>query len=1509
MWRFLAPFRNREPQLAVRRSRKGLGKRPASCRPWLESLEDRTVLDVGDSLGSALLTGLGPAAGTYTMPSEFMGDGRFKTLDVDLYRFDAQAGQALKATTSAPSGTNNTADTILILFDANGTYLAENDNAYGTGNSPFSRIDYQFTASGGYYIGVSGAGNYYYNPNLAGSGTPAFSTGYYRLDLSLSTPVADAAGDTLATALDTGFGPNPSSTPSTYSVPSAQIGDGLYLTKDVDFYKFTANAGALLTASTALPSTGGQSMYTYLGLFDVHGSLLATGYPYYYSNTYASIQSYQFGSDGTYYLAVAGNPPYYYNPNVGGSAYYAGSVGDYRLDMSLYTPPPDAAGDTLATAQDTGLNQASGTFTATAKIGDGTYLNRDVDLYKVQVNAGQAVSVTTALPSGGQALSTYVRLFDASGHELTNSIPYTYGYGSIPGYEFNTAGTYYIGVSGYYNFYYDPNVPPSFNNYSYFQTGDYSININLFSPTPDPAGDTLATALATGLGSGATTSYTTNDYIGDGLYLNKDVDLYKFHAAAGQGLIANTTQPASGTTVTSILRLFDATGHPLLSDAFSNGRFNHFKYLFSADGDYYLGVSGYPNYNYDPNVGGSGSTYSYYYYPPTGNYSLSLNLVTPTFDSEGDTLATAVSTGLGAADGSYSHAAKIGDNWWEGKDVDIYSFQATAGQFLNASTSLPSGGSSMATIVRLFDANGNQLATAFPYNYPTYSSYASLQQYKFSASGTYYVGISGYYNPYYNPKVAGSGNNAYSTGDYALTLSLVTPTPDNVGDTIATALDTGINGQVQATATFGMTAKIGDGLYLSSDVDMYKFHGSAGQAISAATSLPAGGQSMTTYLRLFDSAGNQLATGYGSPYYGNSYASLSKSVLPADGDYYIGVSGYPNWYYNPNVGGSYINYYGQLPSTGDYHLDLSLTTPPPDVGDTLATAQVTTLGPAAGTYAVPNQHIGDGAYGARDVDMYRIQANAGQLLSITFGLPAGGQAMNGVVRLFDPDGNEVNFTYYYNSWYNGNGSVVVIQDLQLRKTGAYSIGISGAGNFFYNPTVAGSGWYAWSTGDYSLNLALVDPPPPDSVGDTLATALPTGLGTTSSTYTMPSTQIGDGTWRSLDVDMYQFTAPAGLKLTAITSAPAGSTNPMYTVLRLFDASGHELQLSGSFLPSTNGGGYSEIDYVFATAGTYYIGVSGNYNAYYDPTVAGSDPYPYGASTGDYRLDMTLSVPVPDNVGDTLSTALATGLGTNGKKSYNFGKATIGDGAYGARDVDLYQFQADAGQTFTAMASLPNGSSLTYGPELRLFDSSGNELANSYDYNQLEWQFDTPGIYYVGVSGPGNGGYDPNMAGSGQGAATGAYILDLNLIDPKVVQGHNVKPSVRGHGEIGQQNGQKPVGEQINSIDVNAWLDGNGNVHGRVIWNWSHNNGQGSPQQGSYPWYMQVTTLQISGNAAYIEATVVRSPKSPGDVGTHVGFWIYDNGSGHSATDFFVLPSASYYYWNFQPIKGNFTVRS
>jgi hypothetical protein len=71
----------------------------------------------------------------------------------------------------------------------------------------------------------------------------------------------------------------------------------------------------------------------------------------------------------------------------------------------------------------------------------------------------------------------------------------------------------------------------------------------------------------------------------------------------------------------------------------------------------------------------------------------------------------------------------------------------------------------------------------------------------------------------------------------------------------------------------------------------------------------------------------------------------------------------------------------------------------------------------------------------------------------------------------------------------------------------------------------------------------------------------------------------------------------------------------------------------------------------------------------------------------------------------------------------------------------------------------------------------------------------------------------------------------------------------------------------------------------------------------------VDTLIFYGSSVYVEAEVVRSPQSPGDVGTKVAFWVSDSGNGNDAVDNFALaPGNPYYYLNWMPIKGNFTVR-
>ena len=129
----------------------------------------------------------------------------------------------------------------------------------------------------------------------------------------------------------------------------------------------------------------------------------------------------------------------------------------------------------------------------------------------------------------------------------------------------------------------------------------------------------------------------------------------------------------------------------------------------------------------------------------------------------------------------------------------------------------------------------------------------------------------------------------------------------------------------------------------------------------------------------------------------------------------------------------------------------------------------------------------------------------------------------------------------------------------------------------------------------------------------MTTAVGTGLNSASALPVTFSEVIGDGTWGGKDVDLFRFTASAGDRLTAVTALPTDG-QAMDTYLRLFDASGVELAANDD---AGTDGLYSAIDYGFATAGTYYIGVSSYPNITYDPNVAGSG-IDKDTTTGDYH---------------------------------------------------------------------------------------------------------------------------------------------------------------------------------------------------------------------------------------------------------------------------------------------------
>ena len=125
-------------------------------------------------------------------------------------------------------------------------------------------------------------------------------------------------------------------------------------------------------------------------------------------------------------------------------------------------PAPRERNETLVTAVATGLSSAApGRYTARGEIGDNNYHELDVDLFRVQVNAGDMIRVDVDAEAFDSSLDGTLRLFDAAGLQVACSTDV--GDSSDPYLEViaKATGTYYVGVSGHANADYDPAVAGS----------------------------------------------------------------------------------------------------------------------------------------------------------------------------------------------------------------------------------------------------------------------------------------------------------------------------------------------------------------------------------------------------------------------------------------------------------------------------------------------------------------------------------------------------------------------------------------------------------------------------------------------------------------------------------------------------------------------------------------------------------------------------------------------------------------------------------------------------------------------------------------------------------------------------------------------------------------------------------------------------------------------------------------------------------------------------------------
>ncbi len=153
-----------------------------------------------------------------------------------------------------------------------------------------------------------------------------------------------------------------------------------------------------------------------------------------------------------------------------------------------------------------------------------------------------------------------------------------------------------------------------------------------------------------------------------------------------------------------------------------------------------------------------------------------------------------------------------------------------------------------------------------------------------------------------------------------------------------------------------------------------------------------------------------------------------------------------------------------------------------------------------------------------------------------------------------------------------------------------------------------------------------------------------------------------------------------------------------------------------------------------------------------------------------------TLPTGDPEGDSLTSAMALNLGLGSLYKHN---ATIGDGSYPTKDVDLYSVSLTSGQRLTtvvaAQAPEEGGSLSAMDSYLRIFDSTGTQLTYNDDGanpftgsstadSSLKFVAPSTGLFYIGVCGYGTQFYNPSTEGSGSVGEQGSYRLELVKAD-------------------------------------------------------------------------------------------------------------------------------------------------
>lgn len=580
--------------------------------------------------------------------------------------------------------------------------------------------------------------------------------------------------------------------------------------RDVDLFRFTLESPGTVTVRLGSHTSTPEDFDTYLRLFDSEGNELA-------ANNDLETESSQFSSvetflePGTYYAGVSGYNNSNYDPNVAGSG-VTGATGNYSIEFSLNNIDPNGL---ISGAREVNLGNDLEPLVFPGSIGKDygeTVTVADVDLYQIVVPDNGILLIDIDTPYQEGYVDSYLRLFNAVGEELVfadttqpfvnddnlsfdinvndteyldpefpglvfeaqsdrtlrdgtvdsagNYLKGNYGHNtdSFLGVRVNRGEVYHIGVSDYFNQNYDPT---SFNNRP--ESGDSGLYELVVTFANNDLNGTITqvqqqTSNSPFFSSTENIGEDANGELGD-----RDVDFWRINSESA-GILEINIDSSSFDAVDTVATLFDEEGNRLAINDDTDGLDPLLRYQISANTDYYLGVTGYGNENFDPFALGSGSG------GDTGEYTINSTRL-PLSEINNLTNNSLEDGGVNNIEIGEIIRGNIGEDnglVLGADDIDLYRLEIPTNKTVNIRVSANQEFSAD-TVLRLFDGEGKEIAFNNDENALTRGSY--LQQ-QLSANTEYYIGINGNSDRAreYDP-LTGSNAAAGSQGDYSLSVS------------------------------------------------------------------------------------------------------------------------------------------------------------------------------------------------------------------------------------------------------------------------------------------------------------------------------------------------------------------------------------------------------------------------------------------------------------------------------------------------------------------------------------------------------------------------------------------------------------------------------------------------------------------------------------------------------------------------------------------------------------------